>query len=151
MTDPIFQQLITADGLLGAFSMTKDGRVISSIGDFTGESADLHAPVILSILLDTKLTLDTKPLTRSVTNTNTGLINTNTGQLATNFAPADPLKRIVITYQSFTLSIVLVGQFVYVIKILNITDDAEYLGDEMEGTNWEHIKFCQDIYHMSQR
>lgn len=127
MSDPIFQQLAAADGLLGAFSMTKDGRVISSIGDFTGESADLHAPVILSILLDTKLTLDTKPITRPVT--------TNPNIPASNvYAPADPFKRIVITYQSFTLSVVIVGQFVYVIKILNVTDDAEYMG-EMEAQN----------------
>jgi hypothetical protein len=63
--DPIFQQLSSAADLLGLFSMTTDGNVIDSLGEFQGQNAELHAPVIRHILLDTKGVLDSCPFKAS--------------------------------------------------------------------------------------
>jgi len=107
--DPIFQQLSGAVDLLGLFSMNQNADVLESIGEFAGQSAELHAPVIHSILLDAKGVLDTSPFVKGARG-------------------REPMKRIVLTYKSFTLSIVRVQDIVYVIKALNIADE----GDEGE-------------------
>lgn len=60
-SDPIFDQLCQTQGLAGAFSMTLDATVLLACGDFLNDSAQLHAPVIHNILLDTKGVLDTNP------------------------------------------------------------------------------------------
>jgi hypothetical protein len=64
-SDPIFQQLSSAADLLGLFSMTTEGEVIESLGEFQDQSAELHAPVILHILLDAKGVLDSAPFSRA--------------------------------------------------------------------------------------
>lgn len=59
--DPIFNQICQTENFAGAFSMTLDAAVILFCGEFTFENAQLHAPVIHNILLDTKGVLDTNP------------------------------------------------------------------------------------------
>ncbi len=60
--DVVFQQLSQAPEVSGAFAMSTDGVVQCFSGDFGDGMADMYAPVILSMLMDVKGVLDTRPV-----------------------------------------------------------------------------------------
>jgi hypothetical protein len=129
-TDSVFDRLATSPNALGAFSMDVEGNVQLFSGDFGDGLADMYAPVILSMLMDVKGVLDTRPVAGRVSGFNKtpellkrvvckytlNIYCTSRCSLICVFLmPCLPFSDTV-TYASFTLIVSRVGDVVYVLK-----------------------------------